>query len=374
MVRLLMPFYRCAFPLAKNAVAGHIAKTMSAATSENTSPVVPWHQALPLPFLLTLILGVFFAAFITWDQWNWWQNREDYSFGFLVPVFVGYVVFDRWAKITGFFRTPVPASGEKVKGPLSIGSVVLFTLVLIGGLVIFTTGAFYRAAAGPSYPGSLFIALGSGATVFALIYLNLPAYREAWNSDKLAQSSPFKLRWELTLLFLFPCFVWIISAPMVSFIENRLSMFLLNKVIHVVFFVFEVAGFALEKQGNVLLLPTGRVGVEDACSGIRSLTACLFAGSFLGATFLNTFTKKFLLIALAMFFAFLTNLLRSLFLTGWAYAYGSESIGGTVHDVTGYAVLGLTCIGLIALLPIMNLEFGTVKSDALPSEDKEKDS
>ena len=38
-------------------------------------------------------------------------------------------------------------------------------------------------------------------------------------------------------------------------------------------------------QGNVLALPTGNVGVEDACSGIRSLTGCLFAGSFLAAVF-----------------------------------------------------------------------------------------
>eukprot|EP01031_Cornospumella_fuschlensis_P000633 gene633-804_t len=56
-----------------------------------------------------------------------------------------------------------------------------------------------------------------------------------------------------------------------------------------------------------------------------------------------------------MFFAFLTNLARSLFLTGWAYRNGPTSIEGTVHDVAGYAVLGLTVVGLLCLLPLLNL-------------------
>jgi exosortase len=115
-------------------------------------------------------------------------------------------------------------------------------------------------------------------------------------------------------------------------------------------------GYPLEQQGNVLLLPKGSVGVADACSGIRSLTACLFAGSFLGATFFEDFWKKVVLVGASMFFAFLMNLGRSLFLTAWAYAYGPDAINGTVHDAAGYAVLGLTCLGLLALVPILNLK------------------
>jgi len=56
--------------------------------------------------------------------------------------------------------------------------------------------------------------------------------------------------------------------------------------------------------------------------------------------------------------AFVTNLMRSLFLTAWAYNYGPDAIEGTVHDVAGYAVLGLTLVGLLCLLPLFNLRFG----------------
>jgi len=115
-------------------------------------------------------------------------------------------------------------------------------------------------------------------------------------------------------------------------------------------------GYPLEQQGNVLLLPKGSVGVADACSGIRSLTACLFAGSFLGATFFEVWWKKVVLVVASMGFAFLMNLVRGLFLTGWAYAYGPEAISGTVHDAAGYAVLGLTCAGLLLLVPVLNLK------------------
>ena len=132
-----------------------------------------------------------------------------------------------------------------------------------------------------------------------------------------------------------------------------------------VFSVFDIIGYEIEREGNVLILPEGQVGVEEACSGIRSLTACLFAGSFLAAVFLNRFWKKVLLVCAAMGFAVMTNLIRSFFLTLWAYNYGSQAIDehwvlplvgdiGSVHDVTGFAILGFTCVGLIMLLPIFN--------------------
>jgi exosortase len=130
-----------------------------------------------------------------------------------------------------------------------------------------------------------------------------------------------------------------------------------GKVTAVVFFAFDMLGLPLERHGNVLVLPRGEVGVAEACSGIRSLTGSIFAGSFLAAVFLDRFWKKIALVVAAMVLAFFTNIVRSLFLTGWAYAYGSEAIEGTVHDVTGYAVLGLTCLGLLALIPLFNFRF-----------------
>jgi len=108
-----------------------------------------------------------------------------------------------------------------------------------------------------------------------------------------------------------------------------------------------------------------RVGVEEACSGIRSLTACLYAGSFLGAVFLKRLWQKFALVVAAAALALGMNLIRSLFLTGWAYRHGAQAIEGTVHDTAGYAVLAFTVAGLFGLLALFNRPARRSRSEAV---------
>lgn len=315
-------------------------------------------RTLTLPFLLALILSGGFMVFTAWDHSHWWTNREDYGFGWLVPVFVLFIVHERWADIIATISTCGGSSAPRAMGWQKWVLNLLIFGAMLGGALMFLLGAFYRAGAGPSHPGSLALALGTGAIVLSLLFVNAPETESPTRSGLLDDG-----RVKLTALFLFPALVWLVSAPMVSVIENQLSLFLLNKVITVVFFVFDVLGLPLQQEGNVLVLPPlengvdNRVGVEQACSGIRSLTACLFAGSFLAAVFLDKLWKKISLVVAAMLFAILTNLIRSLFLTSWAYNYGHEAIEGTVHDVAGYSVLGLTVVGLLMLLPLFQFEW-----------------
>ncbi len=308
-------------------------------------------QTVPPAFLLALLLGGAFLLFVTWDQSHWWQAKEDYSFGWLVPVFTAYVVFDRWAAITAGLAACAAPGSPRAAGwrRWALGLVAGAALLL--GALFFLLGAFYRAGAGASQPGTLAITLGTAGILFALLFFNLPESPQPVAAGFLRDA-----RIGLLGLFLFPILIWFVSAPMVSVIENQLSLFLLRKVVTVVSFVFDLLGMPVEQEGNVLLLPTGRVGVAEACSGIRSLTGCLFAGSFLAAVFLDRLWKKVLLVAASLVLAFLTNLARSLFLTAWAYHHGPAAIEGTVHDVAGYAVLGLTLVGLLILLPLFNLK------------------
>ncbi len=310
---------------------------------------------------IAMLLG--FAIYTIWDQFYWWGAREDYSFGYLVPFFAIYVIYDRWPVIRSYLlRGEAP---EVVTTPAAPGTTVFTQLfewlayaVFLGGLSLFAIGALLRSVTGPQNPASLAIAAGFGGLLLSVIFIM---------TKERVDGQPMSLRSRLMLtgLFLFPALIWLISAPMVSVVEKEIRVFLLTKVTIVVFNLFDIIGYAIEREGNVLLLPEGQVGVEEACSGIRSLTACLFAGSFLAAVFLNRFWKKVLLVAAAMGFAVLTNLIRSAFLTLWAYNYGSQAIDahwvlplvgdiGSVHDVTGFAILGFTCVGLILLLPIFN--------------------
>lgn len=318
-------------------------------------------------------------AFTAWDQSHWWRVKEDYTFGWLVPVFTLYVVYDRWPQLVARLReaADAPAWPRWTRWTLNLAA----SLGMLFGALFFLLGSFYRAGAGTSHPGTFAITTGMGAIVLALLFFNAPTPNPAARRDRTAARGWRALftepRFRVAALFIFPVLVWIVSAPIVSVIENQLSLFLRHKVAVAVTFCFEMLGYPLEQQGNVLVLPDGgRVGVEDACSGIRSLTACLFAGSFLGAVFFDRFWKKVALVAAAMLFAFGTNIGRGLFLTGWAYAHGADAISGTVHDAAGYAVLGVTCVGLVLLVPILNLRIETgdeepAATDASPTLDSD---
>lgn len=312
---------------------------------------------------MAAIMVIGFAAFMIWDQVFWWGDREDYSFGYLVPFFVAYVLYDRWPVIRSYlFRGGKPEEElVAATAPASSLTRVLEYLAVAGFaacILLFAIGALLRSVSGPQNPASLAIAAAFAGIILCTVFIM---------AKERADGQPMELkhRLALTALFLFPALIWLLSAPMVATLEKAIRVFLLTKVTVVVFSVFDMLGYELEREGNVLILPEGQVGVEEACSGIRSLTACLFAGSFLAAVFLNRFWKKALLVGAAMVLAVFTNLLRSIFLTLWAYYNGSQAIDehwvlpivgdiGSVHDATGMAILGVTCIGLMCLLPIFN--------------------
>lgn len=310
---------------------------------------------IPGEFVAALCVAGVFAIVIVLDQMHWWRLKPEYMFGWLVPFFVGFVVLDRWPRIKAALR----ATGES---PLPVwwrrGVALFFGAVLAAGCVFFLLGALYRAGAGVTQPGSLALAIGFAGLLLGLIYFNTPQGRmgdgpvpSGW------RALGADARLAVVALFVFPALIWVISAPLVTAVENQLSLFLQRKIAEIVTLVFNTLGYPLIREGSTLLLPDDqRVGVEDACSGVRSLTACLFTGTFLAAVFLERWWKKILLIGAALGLAILTNLLRSFFLTGWAYSHGSESIGGSFHDATGYAVLGLTFVGLLCLLPLFNGE------------------
>jgi exosortase/archaeosortase family protein len=231
-----------------------------------------------------------------------------------------------------------------------------FGAAMAVGAVCFLLGALYHAGSGVTQPGSLALAIGFAGLMLGMLYFAAP---QGCVCDGPAPTGLRALgvdaRLRVVSLFVFPALIWMLSAPLVSAVENQLSLFLLRKVVAVVSFVFNLLGFPLIQEGSTLVLPgDDRVGVEDACSGIRSLTACLFTGSFLAAVFLDRWWKKAALIGAALVLAVFTNLLRSLFLTSWAYSHGSRSISGTFHDATGYAVLGVTFVGLLCLLPLFS--------------------
>ena len=333
-------------------------------------------KSLPAPTRLAMILFAGLTAFLIFDQRPWWDLREEYLFGYIVPLFVAFILYDRWPLIRRvWIGAEATANGS---GPGPVAETVLAKLdgkqwprwvmgtlgflAVLGGMLFFLVGALYRAMEGQNLVTSNALTIGYGAILLGAVYIF---------SDRRSDGAviPVSERIYVTSLFLFPALIWFLSVPMVNALYTAVSTFLMNKVAVSVFFIFDVLGFAVIREGSVLKLPNGEVGVEDACSGIRSLMACLFAGSFLGAAFLapRQFFKKIFLVATAMLFAFINNILRSLFLTSWAYAHGPEALDehvevfgldlGNIHDFTGWVVLVLTVIALLVIVRIFTFEF-----------------
>lgn len=332
----------------------------------------------------TLYAGGFLAVLLICliiDQQHWWSLRDDYMFGYLVPLFVAWVLYERWPMI----RMTLLSEEERKLDPdarawseklaakreatpigkrLDLLLLLLVSAASLVGFIGIVFAAIYRAMEGPNLVTTQLLALSFIVLLLGAVYLF---------SDRRSGGEGVGVRERLALLglFLFPALIWLLSAPMFNFIEKGISTFLLHKVASTVFFCFDLLGFSIIQEGNILVLPKGEVGVEDACSGIRSLMACLFAGSFLAAVCLppgwRGLGKKALMVAAAMFFAFVMNIARSVFLTSWAYVHGPESIGeqvmlfgmewGTVHDVTGFVVIAPVVGALLALLPVFNFQW-----------------
>lgn len=304
---------------------------------------------LPNDVVFAAFIILVMGAILTYFLSDVWSTREDYSFGYLMPLFCLYVLYDRWSKIYAYYASPLDSAEKPSKGGAAgIAANLVFGAVGLAGVVSYAMFGFLHVAAQGRTPAIFPMTVGFSLTFFAVAF-----YASAKNS--LGQAMPLRRRLSFLLLFVFPAFAWIISAPVFNLIESRISLFLLSKVAYVVLNVMDFLGYVVELRGNVIHFPSGSVGVADACSGIRSLTACLFAGSFLAAVFLDKFWKKVALVASSMVMAFLFNLVRALFLSFWAYENGADSIAGFVHDAAGYFVLGMTVVGLLLLLPLFSL-------------------
>ena len=309
----------------------------------------------------TVMLFLYLLVTI-WDQFGWWIRDEEYHFGFLIPLFVGFVLMERWPTLKsilldgGDLEKPL-VDAENIEVPgwfrdrrwLQRLVVFIFSSMALGGMLVFLLGGVIRLAEGGlSVPSTVLFAMSFAAIALSMPFIFL-------DHDISGRAIPIDRRMTFVKLLLFPALIWLIAAPLPGFIKQDLKLFLLDKVVSVVYFVFETFGYPLIKEGNTFVLPEGRVGVADACSGIRSLTGCVVTGTFLAAVSFRKLYPKVLLVVLAILLAIVSNIGRSLYLTIHAYRHGGDSISGFVHDATGYGVLGVTAICLWGIVWIMTL-------------------
>lgn len=270
-----------------------------------------------------LLLVTLLAAWIARVGPEWWHN-PDLSHGLFTPVL--FLVLLRESRTRGAQRF-LPG------GPATWTAV---GLCLAGGLALLVLGCLYAVAL--DWTHALVTFTLGGAVGLALLAALLTA------ASARIRLAPFN--WAAIAAIV----LWGLSVPLPPGTYARLTLQLQLGVTDGVLGSLHLLGIPATKNGNVIDLARTSVGVEEACSGVRSLLSCVYAGVFFSATFVQRLGSRLVLLALAAPLAIGMNFLRSLLLT--LLANGGVDIAGSWHDTTGFAILALTAaaLGGLALL------------------------
>jgi exosortase len=248
-----------------------------------------------------------------------WRHNPDLSHGLFTP-FV-FILLLREARRLPGCRLPGRAFG---------GLLFVFSAVAGAGLVLLA--ALFAAALGWSHAlvQFVFVAGVCGLLASAGLVCALPQVRL------------LPLNWPAATAIL----VWLLSAPIPPGTYTRLTLALQDFVTGGVLASLQWLGVAALREGNVINLAHVSVGVEEACSGIRSLVSCFFAAVLLSALVSRRWSARLVLLLAAGPIAIGMNFVRSFALTLLA-SRGIE-IRGAWHDLTGFGILAVTAL-LLAL-------------------------
>lgn len=155
--------------------------------------------------------------------------------------------------------------------------------------------------------------------------------------------------WRTLVAVRFPLFFAALALPIPSRINTPIQAVLQDWTTTFAHQGLLAWGFTCAREGFVLRLPHGDLGVVEACSGIRSVTALTAIAVFLAHLRGFGLVRGALTVVLAVPIIVLVNGCR-VFLTGLIQEYvGRESILGWKHEALGFALV-FVGLGLIVLL------------------------
>jgi exosortase len=279
----------------------------------NASKVVGW----------LLVGGLIAASYFSTLKvlWTTWSNEADYSHGFFVPVFAAFLLWQR--------RKYLPT--ENVAGNW-------------GGLALLVLSAIVRCVA--VYVSSRLIdAFTIPLTLAGLAMLigGWPAIRYSWPA-----------------IF----FLWFM-VPLPSAVSELLSAPLQRIATVSSVYVLQTIGVSAVAQGNIIWLATGKIGVVEACSGLRMLT--LFLAICVGACFLvrrSPWEKAFIVFS-ALPIGIAANIVR-ITATGVLFeTVGREFAERVFHDFAGWLLMPLAMLLLGLELVVLSHLFIEAEADEI---------
>jgi exosortase len=152
--------------------------------------------------------------------------------------------------------------------------------------------------------------------------------------------------------FAFPIAFIFVAVPWISGIEQPIVQGLMRFVAAVATEALTLFGIPARLEGNLIRIPNGLVGVNEACSGVRSLQTALMIGLLFGELKRFDLSRRILLIVSAVAFSLVANCGRAFFLV-WIAATKGLTATNQWHDAAGYAIVVLVFIGTMGLAALL---------------------
>jgi exosortase len=269
---------------------------MSAAATARTLPAAFWWWAGALAFAWFLVLRA--------NWWEWSLNPQ-YSYGTLVPILAILLLTRRWPD------RPAPSA------PSPPGCVIALVCLVAAGLLLAAMQPMILSNADWRMVPAL-TAVAGVTTTLCLVYFLGGA---PWLGH-----------------FAFPVLFFLVAVPWPRPQENAIMSWLMMHNTGLCVEALHWLGYPAEQRGNLIAIPGSLLGVEEACSGIRSLQSNIMVALAVGEFFRLAVPRRILLFFIGLGAALGGNAIRSLTLSVAACKSGSEAVD-TIHDGTGLAVL-----------------------------------
>jgi exosortase len=307
----------------------NVAATLTPAETSPSS-IRYFSARLVLPFL-------FFGAlwFILCRQLSGeWSVNAQYNYGWFVPVFSVYLFWLRWQD-----RPEPEVSGRwaKVSGnPREL----IAALLAVPALFLLLPVRLFEIANPEWRP----LGWVHAVSVAALTLLHL-----WWVGGK---------QW--LRHFAFPVAFFFVAVPWVTPIEAPIIQGLMRVVAAVAAETVSLFGIPTQLEGNLIRVTNGLVGVNEACSGVRSLQTALMIGLLFGELKRLSSLRRIVLVVSAIGIALTANSCRAVFLV-WIAATENISEVSRWHALAGYTIVGLVFLGTLILATLLGQEKSGVR-------------
>ena len=253
-----------------------------------------------------------------------WTVNEQYSYGWFVPFFALFLFWLRWEDR--------PAAGwNPAERPTAKGRRFTIGIAILALLTLLPIRLF--EVANPDWRPISWLHAGAVITItFTVLYL---AGGRPWLKH-----------------FAFPVLFFLIAVPWISPIEEPIVQGLMRTVAAVATETITLFGIPAQLEGNLIRIDTGLVGVNEACSGVRSLQTSLMIGLLFGELKRLSTSKRLLLLLGALGIAVVANFGRAFFLV-WVAATQNVAAVEQWHDAAGYTIVAAVFGGSLALAALL---------------------